>query len=320
MGEPARKSKPDLQIVRPAPGFSLDYYIGIFLDAKSGKSPKTLRGYTSILRLFRNHVGPHAWPPTPEHIDSFLNDCKGRGLKEATVDTYYCILKSWCNWLYRRGWLDKNPIVLAEKPPHPRSLPRAPRLQVLQEFFDRLKVAARKGHWLDVRALALWGLAVDTGLRIGELTALTVNDVTLEKRRKSAFVKGAKTYQDRTVHFHKRTAKELKHWIKVRAELPLPPGLDALFICYVRGKWKPLTSWGARQALSRRCEEWGLPHLRPHDFRHAHAVYWIREHGDLLDLQRQLGHTNLSTTERYTRVEDEERGKRHKKRSIRRKL
>lgn len=320
MGELARK--PDLQIVRQLQGTALDYHIQIFLEAKAGRSPKTFKGYSSVLYLFRDHAGPYTWPVTPEAIDAFLNGCKSRGLKVSSIDSYYMILKLWLNWLYRRGKIESNPIALAEKPPHSKSIPRAPKVNDLQKFFGFLKAAARKGdgHWLDVRALAFWSLALDTGLRVGEITTLTVNDLTIEKGHRLAHIRNTKTNRDRVVYFDKRTGKDLKRWLKVRLGLPLPAGIDALFVCYVRGKWGPLTSWGARQALTRRCEEWNLPHLRPHDFRHAHAVYWIRKRGNLLDLQKQLGHQNLTTTARYTLTDDEARGKRHRKHSPRGKL
>lgn len=321
MVNPARK--PELQIVQTAATpATLDYYIGIFLEAKAGKAPKTVRGYTCALALFRAYVGPRAWPITPEHINSYLADCRDRQLKVATIDSYFGIIRGWLGWLTQRGKLTENPIKLAEKPPHPKSLPRAPAAQQLQEFFKRLEAVANKGkgHWLDVRGLAFWSLVLDTGLRIGEVTALKVTDVTIEKGRRFAFISGGKTNSDRVVYFDKKAGKDVKRWLKVRAGLPLPAKLSALFVSYVRGEWGGLTSWGARQALTRRCDEWGLTHITPHQFRNAHAVYWLWDSGNLLDLQKQLGHTNLTTTARYTKVEDMGRGKRHRKHSPRGKL
>lgn len=321
MTQPARK--PALQIVQPASApFTLDYYIGLFLEAKAGRAPKTIKGYALTLRHFRAYIGPRAWPITPEHIDAYLADCKRRNLKVSTVDTYYNILRIWLGWLTKRGKIEVNPVALAEKPPHAKALPRAPQVEHLQAFFKRLEKAANKGkgHWLDIRALAFWSLVLDTGLRIGEVTALKVGDITIEKGRRSAFIVGGKTNSDRVVYFDKKAAKDIKRWLKARDKLPIPASLKALFVSYIRGQWQALTSWGARQALSRRCDEWGLPHITPHQFRNAHAVYWLWDSGNLLDLQKQLGHQNLTTTARYTRVEDVGRGKRHKKHSPRGKL
>lgn len=291
----------------------LNHYIELFLRAKASKSAKTRTNYGNTLAQFRAFTGPDAWPVTPEHLNAFFADCKARQLKASTIHSYYTILKLWCGWLHAFGQLETNPMDLAERQPQPRPLPRAPHRKILDKFFDRLKKAAKGGHWLDVRAMALWRLAHDTGLRISEITALKESDLTIEKGRYFAFIPGQKTHRDRIVYFRKRTAKVLDRWCEVRAGLPLPDGLTALFVSYHEGKWGALSSQGARQELTRRCREFGLPHLTPHQFRHAHGVYWVLAGGNLKDLQQQLGHSHLTTTERYAQVEDVDRGKRYRK-------
>lgn len=321
MPQPARNNY--LQIVQPAAiPATLDYYIGLFLEAKAARAPKTIKSYAGTLRQFRAYIGPRAWPITPEHIDSYIADCKRRRLKVSTIDTYYNILRIWLGWLTKRGKIETNPAALAEKPPHAKSLPRAPQIEHLQVFFQKLEAAANKGkgHWLDVRALAFWSLVLDTGLRIGEVTALQVGDITIEKKRRFAFIVGGKTNQDRVVYFDKKASKDIKRWLRVRGKLPIPASLTALFVSYIRGKWQALTSWGARQALSRRCKEWKLDHLRPHDFRHAYATYALRRGANRLDVQRQLGHAHMTTTERYVQIDETGRQKRHRKHSPRGKL
>lgn len=327
MAEPLRK--PELKLIHngltalPPPGYeALNRAIADFLQAKAGKAPKTVKFYENALYQFRKHVGAHSWPPTATAIDSFLIDCKLRGLRETTIDDYYRALRSWLNWLYKRGKIDANPIDLAERPPRPRPLPRAPNKETLKILFENLETLAAKGkgHWQDVRSLALWSLALDTGLRVGELSALAIHDLTLEKKRRSAFVRGAKTHEDRIVVFHKITAKDVKRWMKVRGSLNLPAGFDALFISDHHGQWQALTDSGMRQDLKERCLKLGIPHLTPHRFRNAYAVYAIRNRQNLLDVQRQMGHRHLSTTQRYTLVDDEGRASRHDEHSPRGKL
>lgn len=313
--------KPDLKLVQSNGLTGLDSAIADFLAAKAGKAPKTVEGYRSILYQFRAHAGPH-FPPTPTAIDKFLIDCKSRDLKDSTIYDYYRGIKTWLSWLVKRGILSSNPIDLAERPPSPKLIPRAPRPEDLQKLFDHLEAVARKGkgHWLDVRALAIWALALDTGLRIGEIASLSIQDVTIQKRRRLVFVPGLKTHMDRVVFFDKTTAKDLKYWLKARARLPLPPGLDALFVCYIRGEWKAIGAAGIRQALHRCCQSIGLPRITPHQFRNAYAVYSLRNRSDLLDIQKQMGHQSIATTARYTLVDDTGRAKRHRKHSPRGKL
>lgn len=313
-------ARPQLRLIPAAAPSEIDQATGAFLTAKSGKARKTIQFYELTLRQFRDYSG-HAWPPTPEAINAYLSDCKSRKLTVSTIDTYFRALRGWLTWCHKHGYLADNPIELAEKPPHPKLIPRAPKVEILQRLFAFLEIAANKGkgHFLDVRALAIWSVALDTGIRIGELAALTLADVTLEKKRRSIFVAGAKTHQDRNVVIDKRTAKDLRRWLKVRARLPLPPDLDALWICYVRGEWKGVGAPGIRQALARRCRELDLPHITPHQFRHAYAVMVLRKKGEgrLLDVQHQLGHQSLSTTSRYLRIDESERMRRHKDHSPR---
>lgn len=325
MSSPARKF---LILVQSDSFVAIDRAIGEFLQAKAGKAEKTILYYQTPLYQFRTFAG-HAWPPTPESIDAFLYDAKQRGLKESSVEGYYKAIKIWLTWLYKRGKLATNPIDLAEKPPAPKLLPRAPRLQELQKLFDYLEVAADKGRgkWLDVRALALWSLALDTGLRVSELAGLTTKDIFIDevarrgqKGHRSALVKGGKTHQDRIVVFHRATAKDVKRWLKVRSGLPLPSTLDALFVAKPRGVWGGLTTWGMRQDLADCCQRAGIAHLTPHQFRSGYAVQAIRNGADLLDVQRQLGHSSIATTSRYLRVDDEGRSQRHDASSPRGKL
>lgn len=321
MADAARRHLVLVQSSSPNPD-NIDRAIADFLTAKSGKAPKTILFYSTALYQFRAFPGVR-FPPTPESINAFLLDCKQRGLKESSVEGYYKALKIWLTWLYKLGKLASNPIEFAEKPPAPKLLPRAPRRVELQKLFDYLESAANKGrgHWLDVRGLALWSLALDTGLRVSELAALTVKDIHIEKNYRSAFVSGQKTHADRIVVFHKQTAKDVRRWLKVRSTLhSLPSTIPALFVAHTRGKWGILTTWGMRQNLGELCQRAGISHLTPHQFRNAYAVYSIRNHADLLDVQRQMGHSNASTTSRYLRVDDEGRGQRHDDSSPRGKL
>lgn len=318
MADPARNH---LKLVETNPGH-LDRAIADFLAAKAGKAEKTIEGYRSVLYQFRAHAGPHHWPPLSTVIDSFLIACKARDLKPSTIDDYYRGIKTWLAWLHKRGKIESNPIEWVERPPRPKLIPRAPPPSDLQKLFDHLETVARKGkgHWLDIRALAVWSLALDTGLRIGEIASLTIHDITLEKKRRLARVAGRKTHMDRVVVFDKTTARDLKYWIKARARLPLPPSLTALFVCYIRGEWKAIGAPGIRQALSRCCQDIGLPHITPHQFRNAYAVYSLRNRSDLLDIQKQMGHQDISVTARYVLVDDTGRAKRHRKHSPRGKL
>ena len=226
--------KPHLSLVKPdtQPGPTIDEAVREFMQAKAGKSQKTIVAYFTPISQYQRHAP--FWPPTPEAINSFLQGCKARGLSEATLNGYYKLLKVWLSWLVKRGWLDTNPILLAERPPVPKIIPRAPKSQDIQKLFDYLEARAKEGHWLDLRSLAIWSLALDTGLRLGEIAALTIDDVSVTKKRFQAFIRGRKTHTDRVVIFDKKVAKDLKRWLKARAALPLPLALMPFLCAFIK--------------------------------------------------------------------------------------
>lgn len=284
-----------------------------FLDAKaSARAEKTLIHYSQTLIPFGEFAGGE-WPVGPDTINGFLAAAKRRKCKPNTIFDYYAALRTFFNWLQQRGMIEQNPIPMVEKPPRTRLIPRAAKEDALQKLFDRLytTAAAGRGHWQEVRDLAAFSLAFDTGLRVGEIVALTPADLDLKQR--TVFIQGQKTYTNRIVVFHELTARTLEAWLYVRNELlPLPASVTALFVSQYRGQeWIAITDWGVRQALSRRCEEVGISTFGPHTLRHSYAVFALRNRANLLDVQKQLGHYNIATTARYTLVDDEDRVNRH---------
>lgn len=292
----------------------LEHHIEIFLTAKANtKTYKTHYFYSTGLYNYRDH-SPEIWPPTPESIEAFLYSLKKRGLQDSSIRGYYKALKIWLTWLVKRGKLASNPFDQVERPPAPKLLPRVTKEPDLRRLFDFLRASAHMGHWPNVRALALWSLAFDTGLRVSELAALTVSDIPDDGR--SAFIRGGKTHTDRVVFFSEGVAVALSRWLSIRATLPLPAGLEALFVSLhntskLPSKWRAFTSWGMRSDLKMRCLKAGCPHLHPHALRHGYAVYSLRNGANLSDLQRQLGHTNIATTSRYLMCDDTGRSERH---------
>jgi integrase/recombinase XerC len=300
-----------------APTFLLNAAIADFLEAKAIRATKTVTYYSLTLRAFAENFP--AWPPKSADINKFLMAAQRRGCKATTVDDYYRAIRAWLNWLCAMDRLENNPILLVTKPSRPRILPRAPQETTLQKLFSHLGVLAHegRGHWKDVQNLAAWSLAFDTGLRIGELVALDMEDITIDSLRRSAFINGQKTHTDRIVVFSEPCAQAILNWQQVRTGLqdwkddPLPKAETALFTSWQRGRWGRMTDWGFRQSLKEMCKELEIPHINPHKMRNAYATYYLRHGGALNDVQAQLGHASLTTTARYVMADDIGRGKRH---------
>jgi site-specific recombinase XerD len=201
-----------------------------------------------------------------------------------------------------------------DRPPKGDPLPRAPHIDDLRRFFEVLTEKASL-RWQYCRDLALFSLAIDTGGRIGELAALTVRDVELGQGE--IFIKASKTRRQRSSVFGPQTEDEVKQWLECRATLDVPPHIAVFFVSKHRGIWQPFTHWGMRQALRKWCKWAQIDQFNFHALRHAYAIFSLRNHADLIDVQHQLGHRRLSTTSIYTQVVNLGRYERHRKTSPR---
>ena len=141
---------------------------------------------------------------------------------------------------------------------------------------------------LIVRVLA------DTGIRLGELLALRVEDLREPKRGEYVLRVRGKGSKERLVPVSPALYRRLRrHIAGMRAE-----GEDAVFVALRKGqdgRYAPLTKSGLEQAVRILGREAGLEkRVHPHLFRHSYATEWLRRGGNIISLQRILGHADLS--------------------------
>lgn len=149
-------------------------------------------------------------------------------------------------------------------------------------------------------------LFLDTGIRIGELLALNVEDVNIkEKELRIRLGKGAK---ERRVPFQKTCARALQSYLTERGELPT----TTLFVSVDN---RPLRI----RSLQDRIHDYGLTakitgvRVSPHTFRHSMAKMYIRNGGDPFSLQQILGHSSLDAVQMYVRLFSNEVREQHGK-------
>jgi integrase/recombinase XerC len=289
-------------------------HVAKFLRHKSSRRPATLKFYRAGFKAFLDYAGD-AWPPTAETIDGFLADLRRQGYTENTIFAYWRVVRAWCAWLYKSGVIQSNPAPLVDAPGQPRrKIPRSPRGDNLYTFFcfleDRVEAAVieRKlaDHWQAVHDLAVFSLAFDTGLRLGELSALDLSDLDLEQR--TVLVRDSKTGSQRVVPFGKHTRGDLALWERIRAGLGLLDDQAALFVSRSRfGGFRRSEHWHIRNKLEELCQLAGVDRFTPHMLRHAYANQSLSNGANLADLQASLGHASLKTTSIYTMMHIEQR-------------
>jgi integrase/recombinase XerC len=145
------------------------------------------------------------------------------------------------------------------------------------------------------RARAILELLYATGIRCSELVGLDVAELDLDARLVRVVGKGRK---QRIVPFGRSAHQALRTYLALRK--PAHTNSDALFLNARGGR---LTDRSVRQILARRLRETAaVRRISPHALRHSFATHLLERGADLRSIQELLGHTSLSTTQRYTHL------------------
>ncbi len=148
---------------------------------------------------------------------------------------------------------------------------------------------------LEIRDLAIIELMYSSGLRVSEAANVNLDDFEEEKSFLRVFGKGSKT---RLVPIGRYAKDAIENWIIERAKFSKES--NALFINL---KGTRLTVRSIQLRLKRMATKQGLPPVHPHMLRHSFATHMLESSGDLRTIQELLGHSSLSTTQIYTKLD-----------------
>ena len=268
-----------------------------WLESERRYGANTLAAYESDLDDYLGYAGGDAGsaPPDRRRFRGWLADMAGRGLARTTVARRVSALRSFYRFCGRTGRIDIDELSWLRAPRPPKSVPKP-----VSEEDARALLAAifrRRGDdWAKQRDFALLMMLYGSGLRISEALDLTRRDVPLGDWLRITG-KGGKI---REVPVLPAIAEAVAAYV---GACPFDGGPDAPLFVSARGN-----AFGAR-AAQRLVEslrlELSLPaHVTPHALRHAFATHLLGNGADLRAIQELLGHASLSTTQRYTNVDE----------------
>lgn len=237
---------------------------------------------------------------TEDHLRDYAHHLYQCGYANASIARKLATVRSFFQYLQAEGAIPHDPSMMLEGPKVERPLPRA----ISPEEITRLleapsQVNGPKG----VRDRAILELLYATGMRVSELADLRLSDVDLERNVVRCRGKGNK---ERLIPVHELAAKWLLAYIEeARPELlgNKKTLTDVLFLNY-RGQ--PLTRQGLWLIIRQYAKIAGLTTpVTPHVLRHSVATHLLRNGAGLREVQELLGHTNMNTTQQYTRLLDD---------------
>jgi integrase/recombinase XerC len=258
------------------------------LAVERGASAHTVRSYRTDLAQFQALLARQGIT-RPEDVDSrtvraFLASLHGRKIDRVSIARKLAALRSYFRFLVRRG-------VLASNPARQVTTPRLPRKLVTFLPIDEA-TALLDAPGTRVRDHAILELLYASGLRVSELAGLDLEDVDRVAGTVRVLGKGSK---ERIVPFGGAAASAIEAYLAERGEAGGP-----LFRNVSGGR---LGVRSIHTIVRRRARAAGIARrVSPHTLRHSFATHLLDAGGDLRLIQDLLGHSRLSTTQRYTHV------------------
>lgn len=274
-----------------------------YLDIEKGYSRSTVAAYGSDLEQFEIFLQPRQKTcQEPESIvrgdiHSFLAYLHKQGISKSSMSRKLSSLRSFFGFLLRNKTLRLNPCQGVRNPKQDR--PQPDFLNVDQAL--TLMEAALDPSPKALRDMALAEVLYGSGLRVSEATNLDLDDVDTGQTLVRVMGKGQK---ERLAPLTRAGCERIKSYVLQRRAFNPDPRENALFLG-MRGK--RLNRREAARIIDRLSKIVALPEsISPHGLRHSFATHLLQGGADLRSVQELLGHSRISTTQRYTHLNLEE--------------
>ncbi|MDP9471379.1 MAG: tyrosine-type recombinase/integrase [Chloroflexota bacterium] len=265
-----------------------------FLQTQEGRnrSPQTLRAYRSDLTQLATWLrtdNPLLVDPadvTGEDLNAFLADLGRRGLSGVSRARKLAAIREFYRFLTLADVVEQSPVDGVDTPKREKR----GRSYLTPEEYNRLLVAAG-GHPRDFCILTLF---LQTGIRIGELCELRLDDIDLTAS--TLHVRVGKGMASRTIELEKKAIRSLRTWLSLRDASPS----NHLFL---NRDGEPLKEWGVRDLLEKYRVQAGISkRVTPHSLRHTFASAKAQSGVSPFQLKEWLGHARLDTTSIYVHL------------------
>lgn len=276
-----------------------------YLSSERNVSPHTLKNYLSDLKQFGEFLGKvlkkNSLSAEDIHkmdhitIRAFLSNLCERGVSKSSLARKISALRTFFNYLCRDSGMMSNPGKMVSTPKKDKKLPRF--LSV--DEMDRLIKAPDGTDTLSVRDKAILETFYSSGIRIGELIAINIEDINFAEKLIRVKGKGRK---ERIVPVGSKAVEAIKEYLKVSSEMRDTESHNSGLSLFLNKNGKRITTRSVHRIVEKYKKLSGLWDMTPHSIRHSFATHILDGGADLRSVQEMLGHASLSTTQRYTHV------------------
>lgn len=262
-------------------------YISMFLSAKKleGCSLKTIEYYERTLRKLETAIAVPLYSASTDELRHYLTRYESdRGSSKVTIDNIRRIISSFFSWLEDEDYIVKSPA---------RRIKHVKAPKKIKGIFSDEDLEMMRESCANMRDLAIIDMLASTGMRVGELIGLNIEDINLEERECLVTGKGGK---QRLVYFDARAKVHLSNYLKTRNDDHGP-----LFVP-LSGSARRITIGSVELRLRQIGKSLDIQHVHPHKFRRTLATNAIDKGMPIEQVQRLLGHEKIDTTMHYALV------------------
>lgn len=262
-------------------------YLKLFLDAKriEGCSERTLQYYKVTVEQMLKRISTPIRKMTTDEIRTYLVEYQQRGrCSKVTIDNIRRNISSFFSWLEEEDYILKSPM---------RRIHKIKTKTVVKEVISDENMEKMRDACDEMRDLAIIDMLYSTGIRVGELVRLNIEDVNMEQRECVVFGKGDK---ERRVYFDAKAKIHLMEYLASRTD-----NNPALFVS-LDGRHKRLEISGVEIRLRQLGRKLSLERIHPHKFRRTMATRAIDKGMPIEQVQKILGHSQIDTTMQYAIV------------------
>jgi site-specific recombinase XerD len=248
----------------------------------------TIRNYLSNLELFLTWLKVPLEQVTHQDVSAYTEFLLEKRKHPKTINCQLSTIRSFYDFLHHEeGVPVQNPVRKGCSLRLPKPLPRYLKDEELERLFARIKTP---------RDRAIFMLMLRCGLRVAEVAALTID--AIDQKRRKIFVQSGKGRKDRVVYLSSDALQALTDYLKVR---PASSSRHVLLAGKGNHRGKPISVRGIQKRIEYYRSKSGIA-ASCHHFRHTMATQMLNADADLATIQDLLGHSKITTTQRYCKV------------------
>ena len=272
----------------------------IYLTDEKKSSMNTVLSYHRDLIKFNKFMEDYGVSDvakmTSTNLNSYVLYMERAKFATSTISRNIAALKAYFGFLYREGWICSNPSISLKAPKIEKKVPEILTTEEVDRLLNQPLMDTNKG----IRDRAMLELLYATGIRVTELVSLELKDVNLNR----GYIHCRDEHHERIIPFGAIAKSVLKDYLKkVRPSMVTDEKQTILF---TNCNGTPMSRQGFWKLLKKYAQSAGIQSdITPHTLRHSFAAHMVANGADLRSVQEMLGHSDISTTQIYAKMNNQ---------------